>query len=69
MVELFGLDRFVGLFVWAIMVCHHGRLAVIHGPCVFLAKRELNVTSTVLGSGTFIFRSLSLSWRLNVLLL
>lgn len=44
------LDRFF-FVVWAIMVCHTGQLAVIHGPCAFLSKHELNRSSTMLGLG------------------
>lgn len=33
------------------MACRRGRLAVTHGPYVFLAKNELNMSSGTLGSG------------------
>lgn len=48
-----GLLNLIDFFfvVWAIMVCHTGQLAVIHGPCAFLSKHELNRSSTMLGLG------------------
>lgn len=47
------------------MVCHTGQLAVIHGPDVFLAKRELNMSSRMLASGDIHLLLLSLSLQLE----
>lgn len=45
-------------FFLLLLVSHTGQLAVIHGPFVFVLKHELNMSITVLESGTFIFYSL-----------